>query len=389
MRDVSPQCSVNSFYFVELFSGSGKLSAAMRKRGFKIFPVDHEFNSHKPAVSTISLNLQEAKAQRTVEEMIQQSKPAAVHLGLPCGTCSRAREKPLPEHLCKSFKDPPPLRDAANLLGFKHLTGTNLAKVEAANELYRWGVKILFICYQSNIRISIENPERSWLWGILTMLVKEYNDSDFLFWFSQLDRVTFNTCMHAGTRAKNTRLLSTPGLYSSLAATCDNGHEHEPWRIRQVATGLTYDTAAEAEYPTLLCQRMADLLAASVHLPQVPEDIAMSKQARHILANHVKQAPPLVPEFSPIIETTNEPSDPGYRLLTSQLQGATTEMDKLDEDYNNEHLGPRTTIRQWSTRWRKKEGQKDVQSGGAENASRISRTSQEDRAPNVTSKGDT
>ena len=124
---------------MELFSGSGQLSAAMKKRGFSIFPVDHEFNAHKTAVATISLNLQETKNQKLVESMLLQAKPAAIHLGLPCGTCSRARDKPLPAHLKEQFPDPPPLRDAYNLMGFPHLKGTQAIKVQTANDLYEWG----------------------------------------------------------------------------------------------------------------------------------------------------------------------------------------------------------------------------------------------------------
>lgn len=141
---VSP-CSHNSFHFVELFSGSGQLSAAMEKRGFSIFPVDHEFNSHKTAVATISFNLQDTNNQKLVEDMLLQVRPAAIHLGLPCGTCSRARERPLPQHPKDQFSDPPPLRDAQHLLGFKHLTGTQATKVQTANDLYKRGNKLLYI----------------------------------------------------------------------------------------------------------------------------------------------------------------------------------------------------------------------------------------------------
>ena len=136
VASVSQQCKDNSIYFVELFSGSGKPSAAMRKRGFKVFPIDQEFNSHKQEVSTISLNFQNAKSQQLVEEMILENKPAALHSGVACGTCSRGRDKPLPSHLRKSFNDPPPLRDAANRLGFKHLSGTNQNQAQAANFPY-------------------------------------------------------------------------------------------------------------------------------------------------------------------------------------------------------------------------------------------------------------
>ena len=302
----------------------------MRKRGFSVFPVDHEFNTHKTAVSTISLNLQDPKSQALVESMVIQTKPAAIHLGLPCGTCSRARDKPLPAHLKAQFHDPPPLRDAHNLLGFPTLTGTHALKVQVANDLYRWGVRLLHICWKHDIRISIENLERSWLWGVLTSLVKEYNDAQFLQWFESLDRVTFHMCMHGGSRAKNTRLLATPGLYTQLAAECDKQHPHEPWGITKVGNSLQYDTALEAEYPNLLCQRMADLLAQAVDLPRPPIQAKPSSTSRRILAHHVKQAPPLVPEFSSFLEMMQPPTQPNHKCLTSHIRGENTESQQQD-----------------------------------------------------------
>ena len=300
----------------------------MKKRGLTIFPVDHEFNTHKTAVSTVNLNLQDEHSQNLVEEMITTMKPAGVHMGLPYRTCSRARDKPLPSKLKGHFPDPPPLRDAHNLLGFSHLTGSHATKVQAANVLYKWGVKILHLCFKLCLNVSIENPERSWIWGVLTLLVKEYNDAAFLAWFEGLDRVTFHTCMHGGKRAKNTRLLATPGLYGPLAVACDQSHTHEPWGITKIGNSLQYDTAAEAEYPQLLCQRMADLLATKVQLPVQPSCQSVSRTSRRVMGHHVKQAPPLVPEFASITEMIHEPSQPGYRLLASHFQGQTTEMDE-------------------------------------------------------------
>ena len=308
----------------------------MKKRGFSIFPVDHEFNSHETAVATISLNLQDTKNQKLVEDMLLQVRPAAIHLGLPCGTCSRARERPLPQHLKDQFSDPPPLRDAQHLLGFPHLTGTQATKVQTANDLYRWGVKLLYMCYLHNIKVSIENPERSWLWGVLALLVKQYEDPAFLEWYEQLDRVTFHMCMHGGKRAKNTRLLASQGLYTALAGPCDGQHEHEPWRITKVGTSLQYDTATEAEYPVLFCKRMADLLAESVQLPQPPYSSTNTRTSRRILGHHTKQAPPLVPEFSEIVEMNAEPTQANHPCLASQLQGQTTEMEESTETARTE-----------------------------------------------------
>ena len=322
---------------MELFSGSGHLSAAMKKRGFSVFPVDHEFNTHKTAVSTVCLNLQDAKSQALVESMVTQTKPAAVHLGLPCGTCSRARDKPLPPHLRTQFHDPPPLRDANHLLGFPTLTGTQALKVNIANDLYRWGVRMLYLCWKGGIHVSIENPERSWLWGVLTLLVKEYEDPEFLRWFEGLDRVTFHMCMHGGSRAKNTRLLATKGLYTQLAAPCDGQHQHAPWGITKIGNSLHYDTAAEAEYPHLLCQRMADLLAEAVELPRPPCTSTTSSTSRRILGQHVKQAPPLVPEFSTFLELTQEPKQPNHKCLASHVTGENTESQQQQDQDQPSH----------------------------------------------------
>ena len=123
------------------------------KEGLRYFPIDHKLNT--------LIKPQFTKSQALVESMLQTVRPARVHLSLPCGTCSRARDKPLPKHLQCQFHAPPPLRDAHNLLGFPYLTGTQALKVQAANDLYKWGVKILFICYSLELNVSIENPERS------------------------------------------------------------------------------------------------------------------------------------------------------------------------------------------------------------------------------------
>ena len=77
--------------------------------------------------------------------------------------------------------------------------------------------------------------------------------------------------MHGGARKKHTRLLYSPELFSPLAIECDGDHEHEQWNIHRVGDGLQFDTALEAEYPSLLCRRMADLLADYVKLPLYPQ----------------------------------------------------------------------------------------------------------------------
>ena len=137
-------------------------------------------------------------------------------------------------------------------------------------------------------------------------------------------------CM-AANEPKTPGFLASKGLYTPLAGECDGQHAHEPWRITKIGTSLHYDTATEAEYPALLCKRMADLLADAVQLPQPPANVTTSRTSRRILGQHTKQAPPLVPEFSAIIEMDKEPSQANHKCLTSHLQG---------QNHRDEQHGP-------------------------------------------------
>ena len=131
--------------FFKLFSGSSKLSASMRKRGFKIFPVDHEYNQHHTHVSTICLDLQKHHDQGAW-------------------------------WICFQYH--------------RFVTSTWAYHVERAH------VHVKKRCLiTSGITISIENPERSWLWTILTQLVLQTQDSSFIRWFGALEKVSFHSCM--------------------------------------------------------------------------------------------------------------------------------------------------------------------------------------------------
>ena len=201
----------------------------MRSRGIKTFSLDHEGNRHQPKVGLIISDFGRAHDQSVVLDMLDSLRPISAHLGLPRGTCSRARERPLPKELRSLFQALPPLRDVRNLMGFPDLTGIHKAKVDSANALYRFAVAILKKCFILGISVSIENPQRSWVWAILLDLVRQEDDPAFLDGYAALEKVDFHSCMHGGKRPKKTRLLASPGSYTSLAQDCDNSHKHPPW----------------------------------------------------------------------------------------------------------------------------------------------------------------
>ena len=269
------------------------------------------------------MDLSDQFHQVQVLDMLETMKPLAVHLGLPSGTCSRAREKPLPPRLQSEFSAPP-LRDAQNLFGYGGLEGTNLLKVNSANKLYRFAVRILFACYTMNIMISIENPVGPWLWAILTALVLETNDASFTSWFGNLAKVDFSMCMHGSTRNKKTRFLATPTLYDDLAVECDNKHSHQRWNFQTSGQSLLFHSASESEYPPLLCKRMAQALVLQAQLAEmdmVPIPSA-AQTARHAWGTQTSKAQPLIPEFKTFVYSDSPTTCSGHRLLVAPLPGA-------------------------------------------------------------------
>lgn len=134
------------------------------------------------------------------------------------------------------------------------------------------------------------------------------NNQPFTLWFNTLDRISFHACMHGGTRAKHTRLLATAGVYNSLQVECDQSHSHQPWNIVRHGAGLKFDTATEAEYPTLLCKRMADPLCSHLNLPLQTRPPSQHAEVSLSLGNRVTKAKPLIPEFFDIqLMTTDLP----------------------------------------------------------------------------------
>ena len=141
-----------------------------------------------------------------------------------------------------SFSAPPPLRDANHALGLPGLRPHDKVKVDQANILYEFCIQLLDLCRQLSMTISVENPERA----VFAHYARSQS-KDFQQWFASLDRINFDSCMRGGSRQKKTRLLASPGVYTTLALRCDS--MHQPWGIHQEGQHLRFDTATEAQHP--------------------------------------------------------------------------------------------------------------------------------------------
>jgi hypothetical protein len=214
---------------------------------------------------------------------------------------------------------PPPLRDAEHLLGLPNLRAMDQLKIDLANKLYKCAVRLLEVCMVLGCLVAIENPARSWLWALLALLVRETGNMEFIEWFSALESVYFDACAHGSSRDKRTKLLATNGLFTSLEAVCPQNHTHASWQPYKTEQGIAFPTAAEAEYPALLCKRMATCVSdMATTLGVVPQVSSRLKDLLKLnLGQQTVRHPPLIPEYKEYVHSETTISDPAYKLLAA------------------------------------------------------------------------
>lgn len=231
----------------------------MIQSGFEVISVDHKVGH--PFAPIVSLDLTTESGKQILFRVLQHPRLMAIHMGLPCGTASRARERPIPQELReRGVPNPPQLRSAEHPLGLPGLSTLNQKKVDSANSLYSLAVDILVATLPRDIVVSIENPWNSWMWSALIEIARRKSTLACKL-YNQLVFVHFHACCHGSSRRKNTGWLSSKSVFAPLQAQCQNDHDHAPWGVNWKDGKWTFDTASEAAYPTLLAQRAAACLA--------------------------------------------------------------------------------------------------------------------------------
>ena len=315
------------------------MSRALLDVGCEVISIDHVFHEAehaRPQAPITLLDLSSESGQTIFWELIQAREPAVIHMGLPCGTCSRARERPIATRLRhQGAPQPRPLRGPDALLSLPDLDPDSVSaqRVASANQLYAFAIEVLRFCHRAGCIVSIENPERSWLWAVLTQLALATLDRPFIQWFGRLAPVAFSACMHGGTRQKPTRWPSTPGVYDSLIAPCDNSHPHASYQLTFAHGTWKFDTAAEAAYPKLLSQRCAAAAAAALQARgyRLHNQATLHTIAHNQLGVQGRRRPPLLSEFKTIrIQKISDPIPANGKLLPPHRRGEKGE----DEDTN-------------------------------------------------------
>ena len=177
-------------FFLEIFSGTARLTSQMRSAGMACFP-DIEIGRGQ------HYNLLRKSTQRCLLQMILEGKLVYLHCGAPCTVFSRARHNI--ENYAKARQKE---AEGVSLALFTTLAVRNMMSVGGY--------------------FSIENPQSSTLW--------QFGPIHDIFKLKDVAFIVWHMCQYGVNCKKRTGLLTNvPGL-SGLAKRCSGGHLHVPLR---------------------------------------------------------------------------------------------------------------------------------------------------------------
>ena len=274
--------SLAAVLIVELCCGTAGYSSAFVRRGINALGVDYDRNPASPMAPSVKIDLASVDGQLLIRELFQAAPVVYAHGAVPCGTASKARERPISSKLLAAGAPAPrQLRSRSQPYGFPRksndfpngLTECEQLRVTLANRIYDF-VCNLFFDFHHKILWSLENPTTSYFW-LVPSAVR----------LSRLPGVKssdFQQCQHGGSRPVWRRWLANFDLISELEATCSgetDTHKHENFSIAKSDAGWKFSTAGEAAYPRLLCERACDIVIRSLlqkGFQPVPETLASS-----------------------------------------------------------------------------------------------------------------
>ena len=190
--------------------------------------------------------------QKLIFDWMENHKIVAIFMAPPCGTCSLARNIPIPD----DPSPPKPLRSLLEPDGLSTLSGRDRIRVSQANILYHFCKEVMDLACRLNIACMVENPRSSLFW-----FTTPWCDLSFP------ERLTYayhQACAYGGSRPKWTCLCANFPEVALVSLICDNNHTHLPWGVQKTNGRRVFATALEVHYPSALCDAIVN--AFSVHL---------------------------------------------------------------------------------------------------------------------------
>ena len=127
--------------------------------------VDWVGNRHDAVEPVLCLDLTKAADQDALFQLMGKVSPGFLWLAPPCGTFSRARDRPVPaEARAAGARTALRLRDDAHPFGLPGLLPEAARRVEAGNCLAAFTARVATWALERGVPFAIENPSSSRLW---------------------------------------------------------------------------------------------------------------------------------------------------------------------------------------------------------------------------------
>ena len=144
MQPAKFDVSADELIFLEVFAGSGNLSDVVRHKG----PLVHAIDNKTKRQSKVAIHVLDLTRDSDVEVLLDMATAThanigSAHFAPPCGTASKAPERPTPNDM-QSIK-PEPLRSASRPLGIDGLKDLDAKRVAAANRLL-YALTLCVVC---------------------------------------------------------------------------------------------------------------------------------------------------------------------------------------------------------------------------------------------------
>ena len=146
----------------EIFARSSRVACAWARRGVPAKALDMSFSfGHDITLLCV---------HRLLMEQIRRGYYGALHFGVPCRTCSRARS--------------PPLRSTARPWGLSGLGFVQRCQVREANRVYIRFFQLLAVAFACGVPCCVGNPNAAILWSMLEWRHFVYRDvvADYCQW---------------------------------------------------------------------------------------------------------------------------------------------------------------------------------------------------------------
>ena len=318
MRPSNFQVHLHEMICVEIFAGCAQLSASLKQAGFSILPIDHQKGKTLKAKLMI-LDLTKQSDVNVLFGILATANIAYCHCAPVCGTGSRAREIPLPPGMEQFNAEP--LRDKHRPLGLPNLRPNDAARVSAANKLYFLTLCVAFVAAKRHFLLSVENPSNAYFWLAMQVLAEQFPLLGST-WFEG-ESTHFQACAHGGLRDKWTCWFGTKSVFTGLRALCSHDHPKDAWRPYMDQYGRpVFPTKAEAAYPELLCQRVAQIVrlaaidrGAKVD-PNAYRPTDKQSDAKLNRKHGLAALPPIVAEYKLVTDTIPN-SKVSYKVISA------------------------------------------------------------------------